>query len=129
MNDPISDMLTRIRNAQAVKKETVIIPFSKIKWSIAEILKENKFIDSLEKKGKAPWKSIAVNLKYENGEPVIRGLKRVSRPGQRVYVNAKNLKSVKSGFGISIVSTPSGIMTNLEAKKKNLGGELICEIW
>ena len=129
MTDPIADMLTRIRNAQAVKHKTVDIPYSKIKYAIAKILEEEGFIEKAETKFKKPRKVIRITLKYQNGEPAISGLKRVSKPGRRVYLSAKELKVPKSGYGIGIVSTSQGLMTTLEAKKRRLGGELICEVW
>lgn len=129
MNDPIADMLTRIRNAQAVSKEDVFIPFSNIKLEIAKILEKHGFISNVKKVGRAPKKQLKIELKYEEKQPKIIGLKRVSRPGQRIYVGAKRLRLVRGGYGMSVVSTPQGLMTNSQARKKNLGGEIICEIW
>ncbi|MBI2451390.1 MAG: 30S ribosomal protein S8 [Parcubacteria group bacterium] len=129
MNDPISDMLARIKNAQAVQKETVTVPFSEIKWRIAEILKANHYIDDIEKKGKTVKRFIAITLKYIDGKPAIVSLRRVSKPGQRLYIQSKDLRPFKSGFGLRIISTSKGLMTNLEAKNLKLGGELICEVW
>jgi len=129
MTDPIADMLTRIRNAQAVSKPEVLVPFSKIKYQILKILEKEKFIEKIEKKGKGVKKKIKVVLKYNQKQPVISGLKRISKPGQRIYLPAKKIKSVRGGFGIAIVSTSQGLMTDKEARKKKLGGEIICEIW
>ncbi len=129
MNDPIADMLTRIRNAQAVSREDVFIPFSNIKLEIAKILEKHGFISNVKKIGRAPKKQIKIELKYEEKQPKIIGLKRVSKPGQRIYVGAKRLRLVRGGYGMSVVSTPQGLMTNSQARKKNLGGEIICEIW
>ena len=126
MTDPIADMLNRIRNAQAVSKETVVIPYSNLKYEIAKILEEQKLIGKIEKKGRSPRKIIEIALKYP---AVISGLKRISKPGQRIYARAKEIKPVRAGYGISIVSTPKGLMTNKEARRKKLGGEIICEIW
>ena len=125
MTDPISDMLNSIRNAQAVLKETVSLPFSKMKYEIALILQKNGLIKEVEKKGRKE-KKLALTLYKKN---IISGLKRVSRSGQRIYVAAKDIKPVKGGYGLAIISTSKGLMTNREAKKNKLGGEIICEIW
>lgn len=126
MTDPIADMLNRIRNAQAVSKETVVIPYSNLKYEIAKILEKQKLIGKIEKKGRSPRKIIEIALKYP---AVISGLRRISKPGQRIYARAKEIKPVRGGYGISIISTPKGLMTNKEARRKKLGGEIICEIW
>ena len=129
MTDPISDMLTRIRNAQAVQKLDVLIPFSKLKYQIANILEKANFIQSAEKKGRGIKKNIKITLKYVNKMPGIAGLKRISKPGQRIYLSAKQIRPIRGGIGISIISTSKGLMTNKDARKKKLGGEVICEIW
>jgi len=126
---PIADMLNRIRNAQAVKKETVEVPFSNINFEIARILEKNGFAGKAEKKGKKTKKIIEVALKYTDGSPAISGLNIISKPGQRTYVQSKNIKTVRGGYGIAVISTSKGLMTNKEAKKEKVGGELICEIW
>ena len=127
--DPISDMLTRIRNAQAVQKPDVSIPFSKIKFQIAKILEKAEFIKSAEKKGRGIAKNVKIVLKYENRAPVITGLKRISKPGQRIYLSSKQIRPIRNGFGISIISTSKGLMMGKQARKKKLGGEAVCEIW
>lgn len=128
--DPIADMLTMIRNAQAVLKPEVLIPFSTIKYQIAKILERQGFVESVEKKGKGTKKIIKIVLKYESQrEPGIAGLKRISRPGQRIYLAKKQIRFVRGGYGIAIISTPQGLMTDKEARKKKLGGEVLCEIW
>jgi len=132
MTDPIADMLTRIRNAQAVGHSTVSIPFSKIKYSIAEILAKEGFVKNVSKVGQKTKKVIKIELKYEDAKntiPVISGLKRISKPGRRIYIKAKEIKSVLGGRGISIISTSQGLMTGKEAKRKKLGGEILCEVW
>lgn len=132
MTDPIADMLTRIRNAARVKKETAEIPFSKIKLEIAKILKKENFIDSYEEMKKDPenkFGGLLVNLKYEGGQSVITSIQRVSKPGRRVYASVEELPRVLNGLGIAIVSTPKGLMTNKEAKKAGLGGEVLCEVY
>lgn len=127
--DPIADMLTRIRNASKVKKSEVVFPFSKIKFAIAKILEKEGFVGKVEKLGK-DYGEISVSLKYkENKQPVISSLKRVSKSGCRIYVSKDKLPRVLGDFGIAIISTPQGLMTNKEARKKGLGGEVICEIY
>lgn len=127
--DTIADMLTSIRNAQAVHKEIVRIPFSKIKLEIAKILEKEGFTNKTERKGKKIKKFIEITLKYEGKEPAISGLKKVSKPGQRIYVGAQEIRPVRSGYGISIVSTSKGLMAGKEARRQNLGGEIMCKIW
>lgn len=127
--DPIADMLNRITTAQAVSKETVVLPFSKIKYEIAKILKKEGFLDVAEKKGRKTNRTLELTLKYEDKKPLISSIRRISKPGQRIYSRSKRLGRVRQGYGFSILSTPKGLMTNKEAKKQNLGGEVICEIW
>ena len=130
MTDPICDMLNRIRNAQAVLKETVDIPFSDLKYGIAKILEKKGFVTKIGKKGKKVRRTIEITLKYDANQPAISGLKRVSRPGQRIYKKAKEVKPVKGGYGVAVISTSKeGLMTDKEARKKKLGGEIICEVW
>lgn len=126
MTDPISDMLTRIRNAQTSEHKSVTIPLSKIKLEIAVILKRENYINGYEKLGKGEKKLLEIDLKYPTP---ISEVKRVSKPGQRIYKNAKEIKPVKNGYGLSIISTSKGLMTNKEAKKTGLGGEVLLEIW
>jgi len=127
--DPIADMLISIKNAQAVGKKTVSVPFSKLKYEIAKILEEEGFIEGVKKRGKIK-KRIVISLKYSSDkEPMIKEAKRVSKCSRRIYLKAKELYFPKSGKGLLIVSTPKGIMTSKKAKKLNLGGEAICEIW
>ena len=127
--DPIADMLTSIRNAQAVLKKTVKVPFSGLKFELAKVLEKNGFLKKVEKKGRGVKKFIEIQLKYEDKVPAISGLKKISKPGQRIYSGAKELRSVRSGYGISVISTSKGLMTNKEARKQNLGGEVICKVW
>lgn len=126
--DPIGDFLSQIKNAQAVKHETVKVPFSKIRYEIAKLLAKEDFIKKVKKKGRKK-KNLLITLNYEDGKPKIVNLRRVSKPGRRVYTSAKDLNPVRGGYGISIVSTSKGLMTDKEARSKNLGGEVICEIW
>ena len=129
MTDPIADMLTRIRNAQQAKHETVDIPSSKMKLEIASILKEEGFITDYTVSGDVK-KVITVTLKYgANNEKVIGGIKRISKPGLRVYANGDNLPRVLNGLGIAIISTSQGIMTDKNARAKHIGGEVIAYVW
>lgn len=129
MVDPITDMLNRIRNAQAVLKTQVSLPFSNLKYEIAKILEKEAFIKKVEKKGKKNKKTIEIILKYDDKTPAISGLKRISKPGQRIYFPAKKIKKVKGGYGIAIISTSKGLMTDKEARKQKVGGEVLCEVW
>ncbi len=123
------DLLTKIKNAQQVKKEFVKIPYSKNKERITEILAENKFVDGFEKKGRNPKKVLAIKLKYENREGAINGIKFLSKPSRHLYAGYKDIKLVKSGYGILVISTPKGIMTGKEARKQKVGGEMLFQIW
>ena len=129
MTDPISDILTRIRNAQAVAHKTVSVPFSKLKFNLAKILEKTGFVGAVSAQGRKTNKIIKIALKYKDGRPAISALKRISKQGQRIYVKRSDLKPIRHGYGFAIISTPLGLMTNVEAKKKGLGGEVICEIW
>jgi small subunit ribosomal protein S8 len=129
MSDPIADMLTRIRNANALRNPQVVIPHSNLKESIAEILKEEGFISGYEVKGDVK-KEITVDLKYaENGERVISGLMKISKPGLRVNAPSDKLPRVLNGLGIAIISTSKGVMTDKKARKLGVGGEVIAYIW
>ncbi|MFH1780511.1 MAG: 30S ribosomal protein S8 [Candidatus Nealsonbacteria bacterium] len=127
--DPINNMLNSIKNAQAVLLPQIEVDFSNLKYEIARILERREFVGKVAKSGKKIGKTIEIVLKYDNKAPVISGIKRISKPGQRIYVPAQKIKSVRGGYGISIISTSKGLMTGSEAKKQNLGGEIICEIW
>lgn len=133
MTSPIADMLTRIRNAQAVKKSEVLIPASKMKAEICRILQENGFIAGFEIVDDTlvnNKKNIKVQLKYEDGrDPAIQVIKIISTPGRRIYSNSQKLPIVLNNFGIAIISTSQGLMTNKQARKKKLGGEIICEVY
>ena len=122
-------MLTLIRNAQASRKDVISVPFSELKYGIGQILAKNGLIQQIEKKGKKNKKLIEISLKYDNGVPKISGLRKVSKPGQRIYKKFKEIRPVRGGYGIAVISTPKGLMTNKEARKQKLGGEIICEIW
>jgi len=139
LSDPIADMLTRIRNASAVFKKEVFIPFSKQKEEIAKILSKEGYLKkfkvsrinagSSSGRQNKKLKNLVVELKYEKGKAVISGIERVSRPGLKVYLSYKRIPQVLSGFGITVISTSKGLMTGKQAKKKRLGGELICKVW
>ncbi|AEJ44912.1 30S ribosomal protein S8 [Alicyclobacillus acidocaldarius] len=130
MTDPIADMLTRIRNANLVRHEKVEVPASKVKRAIAEILKNEGYIRDAEYIQDGPQGTIRLFLKYgKNNERVITGLKRISKPGRRVYVGHEDLPRVLGGLGIAIISTSKGIMTDREARKLGIGGEVICYVW
>jgi small subunit ribosomal protein S8 len=128
MTDTISDMLTRIRNASRVQLPAIEMPHSKMKESIAHILKKEGYVGEVSVEGKVP-KKIKMKLKYEGKKCVIEGLRRVSTPGLRRYVGATEIPHVRGGLGISVVSTSQGVMTGTQARKNNLGGELLCYVW
>ena len=128
MTDPISDMLTRIRNAQAVRKADVVLPYSKIKFAIAKILEKEGYVARASEVREAKFPLIRLELSYEENQPKIHMVRRVSRPGARIYAKSTELPTVLSNIGIAIVSTPNGLMTNKEARSRHLGGEVICEI-
>jgi small subunit ribosomal protein S8 len=128
MNDPISDLLTRIRNANRALLPTVELPHSKIKASIVGILKREGYITDFAVEGKVP-RTIKVKLKYQGKKSTIEGLRRVSTPGLRRYVGATEIPRVRGGLGVAVVSTSEGLMTDVQARRKKIGGELICYVW
>ncbi len=128
--DPIADMLTRIRNGLMVRKPFILVPSSKMKVAIAQILLEEGFIQGYEVTNERPQPNIRLWLKYdEKRRPIVTGLERVSRPGRRVYSGKADLPWVLSGLGIAIVSTPKGVMTDREARRTGVGGEILCYVW
>ena len=130
MSDPIADMLTRIRNALMAHKKETVFPASKFKFALAKILQKEGYIKKAEKITEAGGRQkIRVVLKYWKGEPVIQGIERVSKPGQRVYAKKNNIPYVLQKLGIAVVSTSSGLMTDAEARRKKIGGEIICRVW
>jgi len=128
MSDPISDMLTRLRNAGRAFLPEVQLPHSKLKEGIAQLLKKEGYLSEVVVEGQ-PIKKLKIKLKYTGRKPVIEGSRRVSSPGLRRYVGATAVPRVRGGMGTSILSTPEGIMTGTQARKKNVGGELLCEVW
>ncbi len=130
MTDPISDYLTRLRNALKAGKKSVDLPSSKFKESISDILKKTSFIEDYKViENDKKFKMLSIRLKYSDGDSVILGLKRISRPGIRRYVNHEDLPRVRNGLGIAIVSTSKGLLTDGEARRLKVGGEVVCEIW
>jgi small subunit ribosomal protein S8 len=129
VTDPIADMLTRIRNAIMAKHDDVLVPTSKVKLSIAKILKEEGFITDYELLKSKPQPMIKIYLKYIDGQPALLGLERVSKPGLRVYVGKHEIPRVYGGLGVAILSTSKGILTGQKAWKLHLGGELLCYVW
>jgi|SRR3989339_1220284 len=129
MTDPISDMLTRIRNGLAVKKTEVVLPYSKIKYEISKILKKEGYLAEVEKI-EDKFVVLKLSLLYkESGQPTLSHIQRVSKPGRRIYVSAENIPYVLNNIGIAVLSTSKGIMTNRQARRARIGGELICEVW
>lgn len=128
--DVIADMFTKIRNAQAVKKEAVLMPHSKLKMEIAKVLFKNNFIKEINRRGKKNKKILELVLKYkEDGRGAINHIVRVSKSSRRVYLPLKEIKPVRRGYGLMIISTSKGLLTDKEAVKEKIGGEIICEIW
>lgn len=129
VNDPVGDFITQLKNAGAVRKETVSVPYSKLKAAVADALVRSGYVTSAAKRGKKVRKTLDVELKYADGVHAIAGVKRVSKPGRRVYVGATDIHPVKFGAGALILSTPEGILTGEEARKKRVGGEQLFIIW
>jgi small subunit ribosomal protein S8 len=129
--DTIADMINSINNAQAVCKEQIVVfPYSNFKFNVLQLLKDEGFILDVQKKGRLASRRIVVDLKYDESQvPAISKIKLVSKQGQRIYSKASEIKNVKSGYGISIISTSKGLLTNKEARKQKLGGEIICQLW
>ncbi len=130
MTDPIADMLTRIRNAVRIERPVVEMPTSKVKKGVADVLKREGYIWDWSEVEEQPVKKLQLELKYgPNGERLIRHIKRVSTPGRRVYSRARDLRPILQGLGISVVSTSRGVVSDREARQRNLGGEVLCQIW
>ncbi len=129
INDPIGDMLTRIRNSQMRGKSTVRTPASKLRGWVLDVLKSEGFIRGYENVTEGKHAEFEISLKYYDGEPVIRELKRVSTPGRRVYTNVKDMPRVRNGLGVTILSTPKGVMSDANAREANIGGEVLCTVF
>ena len=128
MSDPIADMLTRIRNAQAVEKSSVNMPSSKLKVAIAKVLKDEGYIENFAVRGDAARPELEIELKYYAGRPVIERIERVSRPGLRIYKGRHDMPSVMNGLGVAIITTPKGVMTDRKARQAGIGGEVLCYV-
>ena len=130
VNDPISDFIIRLKNSSAVGKKSLTVPYSNMKFAIAELLGKKGYIGAVIKKSRGASKLFSVELLYgEDGRPLIEGVKRVSKPSRRLYTKSKNIRKFRSGYGISVFSTPSGIMADSDAKKGKVGGEFLFNIW
>ena len=130
MTDPIADMLTRIRNAVRVERPHVDMPLSRLKLGVAEVLKREGYIWDWKEIEEAPVAHLRLELKYgPNGEQVIQTIRRISKPGRRIYSRAKDLRPVLNGLGISVISTSRGVVSDREARQRNLGGEVLCQVW
>ena len=129
MQDPLSDMLTRIRNSQLAGHTVVRMPESKLKIAVARVLKQEGYISEFKKEDSASKDNLTIDLKYHNGKPVIAEIKRISRPGLRQYVNSNNLPKVRGGLGIAVISTSKGVMTDRSARSAGVGGEVLCTVF
>lgn len=129
ITDPISDLLARLRNAYLANKDYFSAPFSRINYAILEIFKQEGYISSLEVQDQSRFKSILIGLRYIQSTPALSGVKRLSKPGRRLYSVASDVPKTLGGYGITVLSTNKGLMTDKQAKQKNLGGELICQVW
>ena len=130
VTDPIADLLIRLKNGSQRRHETILVPASKLKRAILEILKKEGYVDSVEDGVQDGHPVLKVQLRYVNeGEPMITGLQRISKPGRRVYVGSKEIDRVRNGIGMSILSTSKGIMTDQESRRNKLGGEVLCSVW
>ena len=129
MTDPIADMLTRIRNALLAKKTDVQVPYSIVKHNLGKKLEQMGYIGSLQTQGEGKNKTLNITLLYKNKLPAITNIKRISKPGRRIYTRNHKIPRTLSGYGATIISTSQGILTDLEAKKAGIGGEIICQIW
>ena len=123
------NLLAKIKNAQAVKKESVKIPYSNLDFSIAELLAKHKFLDSVSKKGRMPKRVLDLKLKYKAGKGAVEGVKILSKPSRRMYVGDREIKPVRQGYGLLVLSTPKGILDGKSARKQKVGGQLLFEIW
>jgi len=130
MTDPIADMLTRIRNATSARQDKAEMPWSRMKEQVARVLLSEGYARDVVTSGQGPTKTLTVLLRYtDNGDPAITGIRRVSRPGMRVYTAASDAPVVRKGLGISVLSTPAGLLADREARRRNVGGEIVCEVW
>lgn len=129
VTDPLGDMLTRIRNGQQARKDSVLTPASKLRANVLEVLKREGYIRGYSPNETAAHPELRIDLKYFEGQPAIQYVQRVSKPGRRVYSGAKDLPKVRNGLGITIVSTPKGVLSDSEAREQNVGGEVLCQVF
>ncbi len=129
MTDPVADMLTRIKNAYMARKATVSMPTSKVKEAIATVLVASKYVESMKKEDDPVQPVLTLTLSYNGKSPALTDLKRISKPGRRLYTNVENIPRTLGGYGVTIISTSQGVMSDTDAKKKNIGGEILCQIW
>lgn len=129
VHDPIGDMLTQIRNATMARKKSIALPFSRMKLAVATILSQEGYIGKVAKTGTDPKAMLTIEVLYNGKEPVVTGIRRISKPGLRWYVNKTMIPTVVGGMGMSILSTPQGVMSGKEAKKRGIGGEVLCTVW
>lgn len=129
ISDSISDLLARLKNAYLAKKEEISVPFSKMNLAILEILVKENYIEAVSGDDQGKFKRLVIKLKYINRSPAISGIKRLSKPGRRLYSTVKDVPKSLGGYGVTIISTNQGLLTDKQAKQKNVGGELICQIW
>ena len=129
LSDPIGDMLARIKNSQTRNKKNVAMPSSKFKTKIAEILKSEGYIIDYQVKSEQNKSNLQISLKYNSGNPVISSIERISKPGRRIFSSAESLPKINNGLGIAIVSTPKGVMSDVDARKQKIGGEIICKVF
>ncbi len=129
-SDKIADLLTQIRNAYLAKKQTTTVPYSRLKENLVKIMVAEKYLESYQiVEDERGFKHLQLHLKYVNNKPALRHIKRISKPGLRIYTTSHKITPVLSGYGIAIISTSKGLMTNIEAKKQHIGGEVLCELW
>lgn len=129
VTDPISNFIISIKNASAARKPSISVPYSALKESIAHVLKKGGYVGAIEKKGKVSDKTLEVGLVYIGDEPRVHGVDRISKPSRRIYQKAKDLRMFKSGFGNTVISTPKGVLLDVDAKKNKVGGEILFKIW
>ncbi len=129
MTDPVSDMLTRIKNAYMARKTSVSMPTSKVKEAIAQVLVANNYVAEIKKEDHPVQPVLVLTLSYNGKSPALTDLKRISKPGRRLYTNVDNIPRTLGGYGVTIISTSQGVMSDKDAKKKNIGGEILCQIW
>lgn len=129
VTDPIADLITQIKNAGAVGKASITVPFSALKSSVAQVLEKEGYVGSVTTRGRKVKKSLEIGIKYHEGKPRVTGAERISKPSRRVYVGAEDIKPVRQGHGRLILSTPQGIVTGMEAQKAHSGGEVLFKIW